>query len=87
MVSPPSASITATSTATRPGSCTGRRYRNPAKASPNPLVSPVTSAISGQQTGTGMTDYTPTTTRDCNLRTRAGTLHLESAFRDGRSGP
>ena len=41
----------------------------------------------GQQPGTGMTDHTPTTTRDGNLRTRTGTLHLESAFRDGQMGP
>ena len=41
----------------------------------------------GQQTSTGMTDHAPTTTRDRNLRTRTGTLHLESAFRDGRMRP
>lgn len=38
----------------------------------------------GEQTGAGMPDHTPSPTGDDNLRTRAGTLRLESAFRDGR---
>jgi hypothetical protein len=41
----------------------------------------------GEQSGADMTDHTPSPTTDDNLRTRAGTLHLESAFRAGRSGP
>ncbi len=41
----------------------------------------------GEQAGAGTTDHTPSPTTDDNLRTRAGTLHLESAFRAGRSGP
>jgi hypothetical protein len=40
-----------------------------------------------KQAGAGTTDHTATATRDCNLRTRTGTLHSESAFRAGRSGP
>jgi hypothetical protein len=41
----------------------------------------------GQQAGTGVTDHAPTPTRDRKLGTHAGTLHLESAFRDGWMRP
>jgi hypothetical protein len=41
----------------------------------------------GEQTGTSMTDHTPSPTSDDNLRTRAGTLHPGSAFRDGQMEP
>src|SRR3954462_12102474 len=34
-----------------------------------------------------MTDHTPTTTGDHQPRTRTGSLHLESAFRDGWMRP
>lgn len=41
----------------------------------------------GQQAGTSVTDHVPTPTRDRKIGTHAGTLHLESAFRDGRMRP
>src|SRR5271170_2881629 len=44
--SPPSASITATSLSTRPGSCAERRSRDPANAPDNAPVSPTRSANS-----------------------------------------
>jgi hypothetical protein len=39
----------------------------------------------GEQARAGVTHHATSPTADDNLRTRAGTLHLESAFRDGRS--
>jgi hypothetical protein len=32
-------------------------------------------------------DYTPPISTDDDLRTRSGSLHLGSAFRDGLTGP
>src|SRR5215204_3430947 len=46
MACPPSASITATSTSTRPGSCPARRSRSPASASQNAADNPAASARS-----------------------------------------
>lgn len=40
----------------------------------------------GQKPGTGVADHTLPPAGDGDLRT-GGNLHLESAFRDGRSGP
>jgi hypothetical protein len=41
----------------------------------------------GEQPGAGMGDHTTGATSDDNLRTGAGILHRESAFRDGRFWP
>jgi hypothetical protein len=41
----------------------------------------------GQQPGAGMPNHTPPVCSDGDLRTGSGSLHLVSAFRDGRSDP
>jgi hypothetical protein len=41
----------------------------------------------GQQTGAGVAHHTPPIRAHRDLRTCSGSLHLASAFRDGRSGP
>ena len=41
----------------------------------------------GQQSGTRVADHTPPVSTDDDLRTRRGSLHLGSAFRDGWIGP
>ena len=41
----------------------------------------------GQQSGAGVSDHSPPVRAHRDLRTCSGSLHLASAFRDGRSGP
>ncbi len=86
IASPPSASITARSTATRPGSCPDRRCRNGASASRHRRRQAGRVGQIGQQPGAGMTDHATPVRRDNDLRTRGSTLHPASALRlDGRN--
>jgi hypothetical protein len=79
----PSATITARSTATRPGVT----LPQPGQRLTEPATHPGHLGHAGQQPGAGMTNHTSAVSRDSELLTNPGNLHLADAFRDRRSGP
>jgi hypothetical protein len=81
IASPPSASITATSTSTRPGGCADRRTRATPAAASNPGDQPRCLGHIGQQPGSDMGHDTPPVRRHHNPRERPCNVHLRSAFR------
>ena len=75
--SPPSASMTARSRITRPGSCPPRRRRNPPSPSDNARVSPVLSATCAEQRAARVRHQTLSVRRDLYGEVAAIALHLQ----------
>ena len=87
IASPPSASITATSTSTRPGVCADRRTRPAAGGLVERGDQTRRLRDIGQQPGPDMRDDTPPVRRHHDPRERPGNVHLRSAFLCGRPEP
>jgi hypothetical protein len=77
MASPPSASITATSTATRPGACPVPHGPQPSQRAGEGAGQANNVGEVRQQPGSGVADHPATVSRDDKLETRQGSAATE----------